>query len=886
MLQLKIKKTAIIFVMAVGFFNQTYAQKKYPYQDAKLPVEERVKDLLSRMTLEEKARQMDMYRGELFKEKEDFSKSKSDAKIGNLGIGAIHDLYPRSAKMINDLQSEVIKNNKWGIPALIMCEMLHGYLDDGSTAFPMNIGLGATWDTNVMDKVGKVIAMEARAHGVHFGLGPNLDLGREPRWGRVAETFGEDAYLNSEIGLAMIKGMQGDDLRSDRTIISEPKHFAVHGIPQAGGNSSPILVGERSAREDHLPSFEKAFRKGGALGTMCAYSELDGIPCAANHWLLTDVLRKEWGFKGIVVSDLGAIKYLQTTHYVTNSPKESIREAVAAGVDMQFYDFTNEFWQQSIIELVGEKKLTMEQIDRAAGGVLRLKFLLGLFENPYTDKNLIKERFHTKENQEAALEAGRKSIILLKNDNNILPLSKDIKTVAVIGPNADASRLGGYAVKNKVGTTVLEGIKQVAGAKTNVLYEEGVSLIVKGQIIPSKFLFTPDGSQNGLKGEYFNNRNVEGNPVLTRIDNQLEFDWPWSPGDGVTDDDFSIRWTGYIQSEKSFDGWLGLSSDDGIRMWVDDQLVIDNWTKGATSMVTTPKNIEAGKKYKVRIEMWEGGWGARAHLRWNLEKVNFQPAIDIAKKADVAIVVLGESNELVEENRDVASLDLHGMQQELIEAIQKTGTPVVCVLLNGRPLSTNWISENIPALVEAWFPGEAGGRAVADVLFGDYNPGGRLPITVPKSVGQLPIYYNQKPSAIHRYVSESENPLYTFGYGLSYTKFEYSNFAINTKEIKADGELKVSVDVKNTGNYDGDEVVQLYIKDVYSSVTTPRKTLKGFKRLFIKKGETKKVEFTLTADELSIWNREMKRVVEPGDFEVMVGGNSSDLQKLNFKVVE
>ena len=886
MLVIKVKKISLVLVAFVGFSSLSFAQKKLPYQDSKVEVEARVKDLLSRMSLEEKVRQMDMYKGEFFKEKEDFSKSKSNARIGNLGIGAIHDLYPRSAKMINDLQTEVIKNNKWGIPALIMCEMLHGYLDDGSTAFPMNIGLGATWDTSVMDKVGKVIAMEARAHGVHFGLGPNLDLGREPRWGRVAETFGEDAYLNSEIGLAMIKGMQGDDLRSDRTIISEPKHFAVHGIPQAGGNSSPILVGERSAREDHLPSFEKAFRKGGALGTMCAYSELDGIPCAANHWLLTDVLRKEWGFKGIVVSDLGAIKYLQTTHYVTNSPKESIREAVAAGVDMQFYDFTNEFWQKSIIELVGEKKLTMEQIDRAAGGVLRLKFLLGLFENPYTDKNLIKERFHTKENQEAALEAGRKSIILLKNDNKILPLSKDIKTVAVIGPNADASRLGGYAVKNKVGTTVLEGIKQVAGAKTNILYEEGVSLIVKGQIIPSKFLFTPDGSQNGLKGEYFNNRNVEGTPVLTRIDNQLEFDWPWSPGDGVTDDDFSIRWTGYIQSEKSFDGWLGLSSDDGIRMWVDDQLVIDNWSKGATSMVTTPKNIEAGKKYKVRIEMWEGGWGARAHLRWNLEKVNFQPAIDIAKKADVAIVVLGESNELVEENRDVASLDLHGMQQELIEAIQKTGTPVVCVLLNGRPLSTNWISENIPALVEAWFPGETGGRAVADVLFGDYNPAGRLPITVPKSVGQLPIYYNQKPSAIHRYVSESENPLYTFGYGLSYTKFEYSNFAINTAEIKADGELKVSVDVKNTGNFDGDEVVQLYINDVYSSVTTPKKTLKGFKRLFIKKGETKKVEFTLTADELSIWNREMKRVVEPGDFVVMVGGNSTDLQKLNFKVVE
>ncbi|SEO97530.1 beta-glucosidase [Flavobacterium sp. CF108] len=885
MLQLKIKKTAIIFVMAVGFFNQTYAQKKYPYQDAKLPVEDRVKDLLSRMSLEEKVRQMDMYKGEFFKEKEDFSKVKSDAKIGNLGIGAIHDIYPRSAKMINDLQSEIIKKNKWGIPALIMCEMLHGYLDDGSTAFPMNIGLGATWDVSVMDKVGKVIAMEARAHGVHFGLGPNLDLGREPRWGRVAETFGEDAYLNSEIGLAMIKGMQGDDLKSDRSIIAEPKHFAVHGIPQAGGNSSPILVGERSAREDHLPSFEKAFRKGGALGTMCAYSELDGIPCAANHWLLTDVLRNEWGFKGIVVSDLGAIKYLQVTHFVTSSPKESIREAITAGVDMQFYDFTNEFWQTSIIELVNEKKLTMAQIDRAAGGVLRLKFLLGLFENPYTDKNLIKERFHTKENQDAALEAAHKSIILLKNENNLLPLSKDIKTIAVIGPNANASRLGGYAVKNKVGTTVLEGVQQIVGKNANVLYEEGVPLIVKGQIIPSKYLFTPDESQNGLKGEYFNNRNVEGTPALTRIDSQLEFDWPWSPGDGVTDDDFSIRWTGYIKSDKAFDGWIGLSSDDGIRMWIDDQLVIDNWTKGATSMVTTPKNIEAGKKYKVRIEMWEGGWGARAHLRWNLEKVNLQPAIDAAKKADVAIVVLGESNELVEENRDVASLDLFGMQQELIEEIQKTGTPVVCVLLNGRPLSTNWIAENIPAVVEGWFPGELGGRAVADVLFGDYNPGGRLPITVPKSVGQLPIYYNQKRSAIHRYVAESEHPLYTFGYGLSYTKFEYSNLKINTTEIKADGELKVSVDVKNVGSRDGDEVVQLYIKDVYSSTTTPEKTLKGFKRLNIKKGETKTVDFTLTPDELSIWNREMKRVVEPGDFEVMVGGNSTDLIKTNFKVL-
>jgi beta-glucosidase len=880
------KQLLVFLICILSFVETSNAQNsKYPYQNSKLSVEDRVTDLLSRMSLEEKVRQMDMYKGEYFKDDENFSLSKTTAKIGNLGVGAIHDIYPRSAKMINDLQANVIKNNRWGIPALIMCEMLHGYLDDGSTAFPMNIGLGATWDIDLMEKVGKVIGSEARAHGVHFGLGPVLGVGREPRWGRVAETFSEDVYLAGEIGLAMIKGLQGDTLASDRSIIAEPKHFAVHSYPQAGGNSSPIIIGERTAREDFLPSFKKAYMKGGALGAMCAYSELDGIPCAANEWLLTDLLRKEWGFKGIVVSDLGAIKYIQTNHFVSDSPKESILQAVTAGVDMQFYDFSNEFWQQTLVELVKEGKLSMEKIDRAAGGVLRLKFLLGLFENPFTNKNLIKERFHTKENQDIALEAAQKSICLLKNQKNILPLNKNIKTVAVIGPNANASRLGGYSVRNKVGTTVFEGIKKVVGENTTVLYEEGVSLIVKGQIIPSKFLRTPDDLQNGLKGEYYNNRELLGNPVLTRIDKQLEFDWPWSPGEGVNDDEISIRWTGFIKSEKSFDGWLGLSSDDGIRMWVDDQLVIDNWKKGSTNIVTTPMNIEGGRKYKIRIEMWEGGWGARAHLRWNLEKVNFQPAIDIAKKADVAIVVLGESNELVEENRDVATLDLHGMQEELIKEIQKTGTPVICVLLNGRPLSINWINDNIPAIVEAWFPGEAGGKAIADVLFGNYNPAGRLPITFPKSVGQLPIYYNQKPSAIHRYVNESENPLFTFGFGLSYTKFEYSNLSISAEKININDEINVSIDVKNIGDYDGEEVVQLYINDVYSSVTTPKKTLKGFKRVFIKKGEKKRVEFVLTPEELAIWNRKMERVVEPGEFEVMIGGNFIEVQKIKFEVI-
>ncbi|MBD0779055.1 glycoside hydrolase family 3 C-terminal domain-containing protein [Maribacter sp. ANRC-HE7] len=860
-------------------------QPQYPYQDSKLPVEERVSDLLSRMSLEEKVRQMDMYKGEYFKNGEQFDSKKTELKIGRLGVGAIHDIYPKSAKMINSLQAYVMENNRWGIPALIMAEVLHGYSGEGNTAFPMNIGLGSTWDPGLMKKVGRVIGSEARAHGVHYGLGPVLGIGREPRWGRIAETLGEDTYLASELGLAMIQGMQGDSLSSDNAIIAEPKHFAVHSYPQAGGNSSPVIVGERTAREDFLPVFEKAYKEGGALGAMCAYSELDGVPCAANHWLLTDVLRKEWGFKGIVISDLGAIKYLQTTHFVTSSPRESIKEAVAAGVDMQFYDFSNEFWQKTLMELVNEGELSMNEINRAAGGVLRLKFLLGLFEHPFIEETKMQERKHSLENQAIALEAAHKSMVLLKNEKNLLPLNKNIKTIAVIGPNANESRLGGYSVRNKKGITVLEGIKQVVDSSVEVLYEQGVPLIVKGQIVDQEYLFTPDKKGNGLKGEYFDNRNLEGSPVLTRIDGELGFDWPWSPGPGVPDDQFSVRWTGFLKPTETFEGWLGLSSDDGVRMWVDEQLIVDNWNKGATAIVTTPMRFEAGREYQIRIEMWEGGWGARAHLRWNLQKVDLEPAIAAAKKSDVAIVVLGESNELVEENRDVATLELHGKQLALIKAIQETGTPVVAVLLNGRPLAINWVNDHVPAILESWFPGEAGGRAVADVLFGNFNPAGRLPISFPKSVGQLPIYYNQKPSAIHRYVRESQDPLYDFGFGLSYTKFTYSNLRVSASEIHKEDKILVHVDVQNTGDFDGEEVVQLYINDVYSSVTTPRKTLKGFKRLFLKKGEKSTVSFELGPEKLSIWNKDMERGVEPGDFEIMVGGNLTDVLKTGFKVL-
>lgn len=877
----------LLLAVIISAFGTTSAylqsESALPYRNPDISVDDRVKDLLSRMTLEEKVRQMDMYSGEHFKNGETFSADKTRQTIGSLGVGVIHDIYPKNAGMINDLQRHVIEAGRWGIPALITCEMLHGYTGEGSTAFPMSIGLASTWDIGLIKRVGQVIATEARAHGVHYGFGPNLDLGREPRWGRVAETFGEDTYLASEIALAMVKGLQGEDLRRDSSMVAGPKHFAAHGIPQTGSNASPVLIGERSARQDYLPVFEKAFIRGGALGTMAAYSELDGVPCAANRWLLTDVLRGEWGFKGIVLSDLGAIRFLETTHHVSSSPKESIRQSIDAGIDVQFYDFPNEFFQKTVVSLVEEGKLTQAQIDRAAGGVLRLKFSLGLFENPYTDPKLIVERLHSKAHQDVALDAALKSICLLKNQGTLLPLKPGARTIAVIGPNADKSRLGGYSVRNRKAITVLDGIRQTAGRGASVLYDEGVPLISKGQVIPSSCLLTPDKKQNGLKGEYFNNRRVEGSPALIRVDPELSHHWPGSPGTGVGPDSFSVRWTGYLKPDRSFSGWIGISSDDGMRVWIDDRLAIDNWRKGATAIETTPIDLNVGREYSIKIEMWEGGGGARAELRWNVVPDDMSRAIEIARKADVAVVVLGESEELVEENRDVATLELYGKQLDLIKAIHATGKPVVCVLLNGRPLSFNWIAENIPAVVECWFPGEQGGVAVGKVLFGEYNPAGRLPITLPKSIGQLPFYYSQKPSTIHRYIGESDRPLYPFGYGLSYTRFEYSNLTVSP-ETSSDARFAVSVDVKNTGNHDGEEVAQLYIRDVHSSVTTPLKALKGFHRVFLKKGETRRVAFDLTAEELSLWNREMKRVVEPGEFEVMAGGNSEDLIRAKFAV--
>jgi beta-glucosidase len=718
---------------------------KYPYQNSAQPVEKRVEDLLERMTAEEKIRQMDMYWGKEVANMKghdaaSYSEEKVSAMLGTAGVGSIHDFYPLSAEITNQIQKYAMEKTRLGIPVLFIEEGLHGYCGKESTTFPIPLQLASAWDTTLVRKVGHVIGMESRAHGIHMILGPVLGLGRDARWGRLEETYGEDPFLGALSGVAMVKGMQGTDLARPDAVIAEPKHFAVHSVPEAGSNTGPVFVGEREARSTFMFPFEKAVREGGAKGIMAAYHELDGIPCVFNQWLLTDVLRKEWGFEGFVLSDLGAIRMTVNSHMTAKDTTDAMVQTIKAGLNMQFYDFSHESFMNAINEALVNKTLTDKELDLAVKDILMVKFLLGLFDNPYVDPNLKSQVFHTGTSQALALQAAHEGIVLLKNEGSVLPLKNERARIAVIGELAESTYPGGYSNPDKEGIAIVDGLKQRAGKLQSVSFEKG-------------YTFKKD--QSGLK----------------------------------------------------------------------------------------------------------------------------QKAVNLVRNSDVAIVVIGEDLRIVGEGKDRSSITIDEIQMELIKAIQETGKPVVAVLFNGRPLAVNWVAENIPAVVETWFSGEKGGLAIADVLLGYVNPSGKLPVTFPRSVGQIPFYYNHKPSSKHNYVDISNKPLYAFGHGLSYTSFEYSGLQIIPDSIASCGTATVKITVENTGEVDGTEVVQLYVRDVIGSVTTPVKALKGFSRVGLQPGESKELSFELGPEALSLWNREMKHVVEPGEFKIMVGSASDDVRQ-------
>jgi beta-glucosidase len=760
-------------------------KNKPAYLNPELPAEQRVSDLLGRMTLEEKAAQMlcmwlDKAKT-LVDDKGNFDPQKAQTSFHQgLGLGQVGRpsdsgggrTPKQNAELTNAIQKFFMENSRLSIPVVFHEECLHGHAAKGATSFSQPIGLGATFDPELVERLFAMTAHEARIRGTHQALTPVVDVARDPRWGRVEETYGEDPYLVSRLGIASVKGFQGDATFKDKKhLVATLKHFAAHGQPESGNNCAPVNVSMRVLRETFLYPFKEVIDKAGVISVMASYNEIDGVPSHANKWLLRNVLRKEWNFKGYVVSDYYAIRELNERpdlygHHLAEDGKQAAALAIKAGVNIELPDPD---CYKHLVELVREGVLQESALDELLIPMLEWKFKLGLFEDPFVNPDEAEKIVGCQAHTDLALQAARKTITLLKNDGSLAPLNaKKIKSIAVIGPNADRVMLGGYSGVPNHFVSVLKGIKDRVGDSVNVLYHEGCKITLGGS-------------------------------------------------------------------------------------WQQDDV--------------TPSNPIEDRK-------------------------SIAEAVKVAQQADVIVLAVGcneqTSREAWAKNHmgDRTTLDMVGLQDELVDAMAATGKPVIAVLFNGRPLSIAHLSEKVPVILECWYLGQESGKAIAEVLFGDVNPGGKLPISIPRSVGHIPCYYNYKPSARRGYLFDEVSPLYAFGFGLSYTQFQFTNLKLEKDTIKTKGSTHVSVDVTNSGKVAGDEVVQMYIRDCVSSVTRPVKELKGFQRITLAAGQTKTVTLEIAPEHLAFYNIDMEYVVEPGKFEIMVGNSSQecDLQKVNLTV--
>jgi len=839
-----------------------HAQAALPsYKDPKLPIETRVEDLLKRMTMTEKLNQLRC----------DIHENVWGPALDTTGFGETYDILRpltslAAAKRANEVQKRAAKG-RLGIPIVIHDEALHGLIGNGTTSFPQSIGMAASWDPSMVNKVATAIAEEVRARGVRHILSPVINVIRDARWGRVEETYGEDPLLSSKMGVAFVKAFESHG------IATTPKHY-VDNSGDGGRDSHSIQISERALREIYLPPFEAVIKEGGASTIMSSYNSVNGVAASANHWLLTDILRKEYGFKGWVASDYGAVSGILFSHRNTANPKETAAAALNAGMESEWPDVY--IWGEGLDDAVKEGLITRKTVDEAVRRVLRIKFKLGMFEDPWSDPDHAEQIVESPAHRQVALEAARKVMTLLKNDNNVLPLSKSLKSIAVIGPNAkDAMPLGGYSGFNIPTVSVFDGIKAKVGPGVNVEW-------AKGAEFRSSDSMPPIGAStfSGLKGEYYDNQDFSGTPKLVRNDPQIAFNWgDGAPAADFPGDHFSIRWTGKIIPATSGDYKVTLTSDDGARLYLNGVKVIDDWSVHPAKTDEVKMHFEAGVPVEMKLEYYEQDGQASCQLGWGMandNKPEISEAVDLAKRSDVAVIVAG----IIEgEGQDRAFLDLPGNQEELINAVAATGKPVVVVLVAGAPVTMrNWI-DKVPGILDAWYPGQEGGTAIADVLFGDVNPGGKLPMTFPLSVGQCPTYYNLEPSGRgYDYVDLTGKPQFPFGFGLSYTSFGYSNLHVTPSKAKQGESVTVTFDVQNTGKVAGDEVPQLYIHDLVSSIVRPMKELRDFSRITLQPGEKKTITFTLKPDQLAIWNAQMKRVVEPGEFEVMIGSSSDDIR--------
>ena len=760
---------AAVLMLVVSCGNRPEA-----YKDPSRSSEERTADLLARMTPEEKIGQIicplgwPMYEKteDQVRESEAFRQFIDKQHGGMLWATFRADPWTRktlengldptlAAKAYNALQRYAIEHSRFGIPVILAEEAPHGHMAIGTTVFPTSIGLASTWDPALMEQTGRIIATELRAQGGHISYGPVIDLAREPRWSRVEETYGEDVYLTSRMAAGMMRGTSPLHNGYDKGVASTLKHFIAYGIPEGGHNGNPSFVGERDLAENFLPAFKAAIDEG-ALSVMTSYNSIDGVPTTGNGKLLTGLLRDSWHFGGVVVSDLNSVNGLANDHHVAKDLREAGEMALKAGVDVDLGAGCFSLLKESL----DQGRISMKDLDRAAGRVLKLKFDLGLFDHPYLDETVPARTVRTPENIAVARQTALESVTLLEN-NGVLPLNKNLR-VAVVGPNADNmyNQLGDYTAPQERSNivTMLDGIRNKIGER-NVVYVKGCAI-----------------------------RDTQSNDIARAV----------AAARGA---DVTIAVVG------------GSSARDFKTKYID--------TGAAVADETSVSDMEAGEGF------------------------------------------------------DRATLDLLGLQNDLLKALKATGKPLVVVYVEGRPLDKRWAKENADALLTLWYPGQEGGNALAEVLFGDYNPAGRLPVGVPYEAGQVPVYYNKKFPVGHDYVEMPATPLYPFGYGLSYTHFEYKDLQI--EKTGAD-RAKVSVTVTNTGSRDGDEVVQLYITDLVASTSRPRKQLRGFQRIGIPKGESRTVTFELGPEAFQVIGPDMQPAVEPGDFTLAVGASSQDIR--------
>jgi beta-glucosidase len=780
----------LALLMILNLSPMPVAQSQLPYRDPRLPVDQRVADLLRRMTLEEKiAQTQSMWVSNQFKSLADangnFAPDQKTRELLKLGLGQMSGASqgasdaekkappyfgkgPRAtAVFINAIQKHAIENSRLGIPVMFHEEALHGLASPGATSFPQAIALAGTWNVDLVREIFSVAALEGRKRGAHHVLAPVLDLARDPRWGRMEETYGEDPYLVARMAVAAIQGFQGEGPNVDnKHVIATLKHFGAHGQPESGTNVGPANFSERLLREVFFYPFEVAVKEARVMSVMPSYNEIDGLPSHANKWLLQKVLREEWGFDGLIVSDYFGINELMTRHKVAATTAAAAKRALESGVDIEL---PHNQCNDTLLQQIKDGSVAEAALDKAVGRVLKAKFLLGLFENPYVDPAEAERVSETKQSSALALRAAHEAITLLKNENNLLPLDRDkIRSIAVIGPNAGRVELGEYSGGPTRKISVLQGIKDKVGDRIKVNYAEGCKIT-----------------------------------------------------------------TSEIPSWHKDDVQLSNPADDDARI---------------------------------------------------------AEAVKVAHASDVAVVVVGDNVETTREawaenhlgDRD--SLDLLGRQNDLVKAIVETGKPTIVVLIGGRALSINYIAQKVPGIFQGWYLGQETGVAVADVLFGDYNPAGKLPVTISRNVGQVPNYYYHKPTARRGYLFSDREPLFAFGYGLSYTTFKYDNLRATPDRTGPQGQATVTVDVTNTGKMAGDEIVQMYIRDEIGSVTRPVKELKGFSRIHLRPGETKSVQFAITPDKLSFLDEDMNRVVEPGTFSIMVGPDSRNDKLMTVKL--